>query len=375
MNGAIGAEPATVSNSGGPNRYNQGRTRFTLRSLMSFYDLSPREAPCPACRHEASRHLWDVTAAQAAQHYVLRAREPERHAKLAAQIEKLWGQGTCEVLQCGKCGFCFAHPFKAGDAEFYGLAYDRAQPDSYPQWKWEFEVTLEELRRRAKPEHRLLELGAGDGAFLRRVRELIPPENLLATEFSEYGRGQIEGLGVECLPQDVRDLDLDARTGDFDYVCLFQVLEHLDGLDDLFAAFHKLLKPGGRLYIGVPDGRRIEFHERSGGLLDMPPNHVGRWSRSAFEAIGPRHGFRLEDWKVGDTTSTDAAKLLIKYRYLRQAQLEGSFASRVGAIRSRPARRAMQVLAVGAAALTGLPAVLRSLREPGKVQWAHMVKE
>ncbi len=53
----------------------------------------------------------------------------------------------------------------------------------------------------------LMEIGAGDSAFVRRIAEdLLPKESILCTEFSDYGRKQIEKFGVICLSEDVRDL-------------------------------------------------------------------------------------------------------------------------------------------------------------------------
>jgi SAM-dependent methyltransferase len=126
----------------------------------------------------------------------------------------------------------------------------------------------------------------------------LAKENIFCTEFSEYGRHQIENWGIKCVPKDIRELSGQEYEKCADVICLFQVLEHMDGLDVLFEKLNWLLKPGGSIFIAVPNQNMIEFNELNGALLDMPPNHIGRWNRICFEIIGSRHNLTLEDYQV-----------------------------------------------------------------------------
>jgi hypothetical protein len=42
----------------------------------------------------------------------------------------------------------------------------------------------------------------------------------------------------------------------------------MDGLDVLFEKFNWLLKPGGSIFIAVPNQNMIEFNELNGALLE-----------------------------------------------------------------------------------------------------------
>src|SRR5690348_9581573 len=118
----------------------------------------PRSTTCPVCLGAGSRLLWGATAAQAAQHFVLKEKNPDRHARLASHLGTLWGRERCEVVRCDHCGFCYADPYIAGDDQFYALAYER-HASSYPGWKWEFEQTCRALSEiRPGPNARLLEI-------------------------------------------------------------------------------------------------------------------------------------------------------------------------------------------------------------------------
>ena len=134
---------------------------------------------------------------------------------------------TCNIVRCDSCDFCYSSPYVAGDKDFYTLAFQR---DHYPKWKWEHQMSYDVLTQRQKP-FRLLELGAGDGAFIKRITPaLTPKEQVLATEFSAYGSQQITDHGVRCLSQDIRGFSTTEPDTKFDAICLFQVLEHSDRL-------------------------------------------------------------------------------------------------------------------------------------------------
>lgn len=332
---------------------------------------------CPACGSAGASFLREVSAAEAAQHYVLREREPERHDALRAHLHRLWGQGTCAIRQCSTCRFTFADPHVAGDERFYTLAYERS---GYPQEKWEYQLTEKNIRSIAETTSaplRLLEIGAGDGAFVRRlVPSLIPPERVLCTEFSAYGREQIERLGIHCVAEDVRALE-DPPEGPFNTICLFQVLEHLDQPDDVFAALTRLSTPDAHLFIAVPNERRIAYNEAHESLLDMPPNHVGRWTRAAFEAVAMRHPWRLVEHEVESGRPKEQVIGHATYRYMRQRQRPGTLAHYVEHVKPRPLRRALQAAAAGLYALGSARAIAELIRDPtlGDSQWVHFERQ
>jgi len=320
--------------------------------------------------------LWNVSSKQAAQHFVLKEQYPDTFADLVSHIEDLWGQNTCEVVQCDQCGFCYSYPYVAGDERFYSLAYVRS---GYPKWKWEFQITYDVLRRNLRANDKLVEIGAGDGAFIRRIaEEILPKENIFCTEFSAYGRDQIKAFGVNCVSKDVRELSGLEFEKFADVICLFQVLEHMDRLDVLFEKLNWMLKPGGSIFVAVPNPNRIEFNELNGALLDMPPNHIGRWNKECFEALGKKNNLRVADYKIEDSAFVSMAKQLIIYRFLRNSQNSGSFSNKLRKVENGHLRSIAQVLGVTVNAIMGIPAVLSLIEAKsnlGNSQWVHFVQE
>lgn len=335
------------------------------------------EEGCPACYGKDGFLLYRVDSATSAQHFVLKESDPERHEALSRCIERLWGGAQCEVIRCSDCSFCYARPYVAGDKMFYSLAYLRLR---YPRRKWEFGVTrrflVERFLKQELQEKRLLEVGAGDGQFLRMLApEHIRKENLLATEFSEYGLDAISSLGIRCLDQDIRSSDWPVWTGVFDIICLFQVLEHMDGLDQLFHRITALSSPGALLFISVPNERQIDFNELHRALLDMPPNHIGRWNLHCFGRIGLRHGWKVLEHRYEEEGMFRQIRRFLIYRYLRDAQRGGTLANRVRRMNPAGPRRLLEVFLVSLRAPCEYSSIaaMHALRL-GDSQWICMQK-
>ena len=106
----------------------------------------------------------------------------------------------------------------------------------------------------------------------------------------------------------------------FNVICMFHVLEHMDGLDDLFASLARLLRPDGHLFLAVPEAAWTERNETAGLLLDMPPGHIGRWQMSAFRAFCYRLGWEIVEHAAEPEPRLNAASQALAWRYLRRAQ-------------------------------------------------------
>jgi len=276
-------------------------------------------SPCPVCKSEQTDILYAVTPEEAAQHFVLREGDYERHRKLSAHIERLWHGSVCVVRRCLKCQFGFADPYVGGDAMFYQLAYPRAV---YPSERWEYGRTIETLEKDGFEGQRVLEVGAGFGAFLDKIADdHAPRSGITALEFSNRAIEVLREKGYRAIQEDIRSVDLEPG---FDAVFLFQVVEHLDGLDLLFSRLAELVRVGGRVFISVPNAGKVDFQESSGSLLDMPPNHIGRWSRSAFPIIAAAHHLEVNTVDVQPFAIASFIKEDIGYGYLRKAQESGT---------------------------------------------------
>jgi hypothetical protein len=343
---------------------------------MRAYDLTPVAGACPICQSTRAVRLYAVTAVQSANHFLRREVDPDRHAKMLAEIQRLWGGPSCTIIRCRQCSFVYAFPYVAGRETFYSLFLSSP---SYPQNRFEFGQTAAILKARcgtAGPALSLLEVGAGDGAFLRQVSPaLVPQANILCTEFSAAGATTLRALGFACEMADVRTLRNPRDQHRFSAICMFQVLEHLDDLDGLWEAFNRLAAPHADLFLAVPNDAWIEYHERHEGQLDMPPNHVGRWNRTAFETIGRRHGWELRAHVVQSATRRSFLRQIAASRFFQARQTPNTWSDRTTRIANRRLRRMCSLPMYAVHCAASLPLAMgANLSHMGDTQWAHLHK-
>jgi len=97
---------------------------------------------------------------------------------------------------------------------------------------------------------RSLDIGCGNGAFLRACSKQLTGWRLNGSEFDTRHRA-----AVEAIPQVEKfyPCALDGIPGEFDLISTIHVLEHIAAPKNLRAEIRRKLKPGGLLLIEVPD--------------------------------------------------------------------------------------------------------------------------
>lgn len=180
-------------------------------------------------------------------------------------------------LDCGLRTFAQALP---GDSEFY----DRLQsiPKYYEDDKAEFEHALATIAA-VKPAS-VLDVGAGCGLFLRKLLR-IPSLRVRASELSERSLAALRHAGIA----------IDAPGDRYDFVCSFQVFEHLADLQAIMAFVDEKLLPGGHLLVSVPNPDSPLFRETF-AYLDYPPHHMNRFTKRALESMGRLLGYSAVDY-------------------------------------------------------------------------------
>lgn len=342
-------------------------------SKKQKYELTFKEAPCPICRNNKAHLLYSIDSEQAAAHILGKSAGQERRLRLASLVQRLWQGNKCDFVRCDVCQYCFAVPFVQGDNEFYALAYDTET--NYPSWKWEYRETydaLQDMLHRKKAESfALLEIGAGNGSFVKRVSPaLFRKENVVCIEFSEVGRRSVEAYGILCLSEDVRTLELAKFQSRFDIVCMFQVLEHLDDLDVLFECLNRITRESATFFISIPNDKRREFFDLNGIIEDIPPTHLGRFNRSNLEMLANRHGWQIIQYKREPESFVSK---VISFSFYALARI--AFWNNLDQIKNRFFRRCVKTI-TAVVCMTGFfPAIvhLRS-NELGVSQWARLEK-
>jgi SAM-dependent methyltransferase len=104
---------------------------------------------------------------------------------------------------------------------------------------------------------RLLDVGAGIGTFPAFAREVAGFE-VKATEISRDAVRLAEDLyGLSMFHGQLEDLPI--QDGEFDVITLWHVLEHAPSPSSLLRRCHSALRPGGRIFVAVPNDDDAAF--------------------------------------------------------------------------------------------------------------------
>lgn len=157
----------------------------------------------------------------------------------------------------------------------------------------------------------LLDIGSGTGAFVQEmethgwnVRGLEPDADARKLA-AELFRLQLE---------DVNSLYTLPESG-FDAITLWHVLEHVHDLEGYMIQLKKLLKPGGKLFIAVPNYTSTDaaVYGSYWAAFDVP-RHLYHFSPHSMEVLLKKHGLLLETCKPMWYDSFYVSMLSSKYK-------------------------------------------------------------
>jgi SAM-dependent methyltransferase len=205
---------------------------------------------------------------------------------------------------------------------------------------------------------RALDVASGEGFFLDLcVPEIFSLEDVMATEFSDDSASVLRSKGYRASSADLRSPEFDAMHEMFDFIFLFQVVEHMDEIDELFARLSQLTKPAGSIFIAVPNSKWVAYREETGSLMDLPPTHIGRWTPQAFGAVASRHGLALTTHEVEPFSAPSFILDDIIFSHFARSMRVGTVANKARSLRSR----AFRLLGEAAEAVTFAPSRARAL--------------
>jgi 2-polyprenyl-3-methyl-5-hydroxy-6-metoxy-1,4-benzoquinol methylase len=201
------------------------------------------------------------------------------------------------VVRCGDCGLCFTspRPDRATIGQFYPTSYrPHRRPRPARRSLLPALFRRPSVERQPLPWHgqgRLLDFGCGGGAFLELMRR----------------RGwRVTGLdasseAVACVRE---KLDVRAFVGtlphpelgpeSFDVVTMWHSLEHVHEPLPVLRSAHRLLAPGGRLLVVVPnfDSPAYRWFGPAWFGLDLP-RHLTHFTSPTLRHMLERAGFRV----------------------------------------------------------------------------------
>lgn len=271
------------------------------------------------------------TAKQAAAHFCPPWRDADRYERLRKAIVEIWQGDSSTVFYCSACGFGFGWPHVGGNETYYEILHEQA---GYPANRWEYRWTISEVVAPKSNAGALLDIGTGDGSFLRQV----PLDwHKAATEGSETNRKLLRTNGIECFES--LDSAVSSHAERFDIVTMFQVLEHIADFRTVLRSIWTLLRPGGKLVVSVPLASSMRMQEELTGWPDITPNHINKWSPEALRIAYESTGFVAES-PIEEPSGFRHAMSRVELITRRQASASPfSLAAYAFRLRSRAIRR------------------------------------
>jgi 2-polyprenyl-3-methyl-5-hydroxy-6-metoxy-1,4-benzoquinol methylase len=185
--------------------------------------------------------------------------------------------------RCADCDLRFFDPLFCGDETFYGQLQGHAF--YYLSEKQEYAIA----RRHVRPTDRILEIGAGRGAFARGLN----CASYVGLEFSGSAIAAAQRDGIVILKETVQK-HARAHPAQYDVVCAFQVLEHVGDVAGFLDGAIACLRPQGRLILSVP-GEDGFMGREVNNVLNMPPHHVTHWTRACLSNLPRLFGVTLAE--------------------------------------------------------------------------------
>jgi len=138
---------------------------------------------------------------------------------------------------------------------------------------------------------RLLEVGCGNGLFLDVLRTLGWQVEGVETSRNDvdYARGT---LGLKVVHGSLDEVE--QRRASFDLVVAVYVLEHIPSPSETLERIHGLLKPGGKVVLGLPmlDSLQSRLLGRRWSAITEAPRHVFVPTMQGARRLLERSGFR-----------------------------------------------------------------------------------
>lgn len=239
-----------------------------------------------------------------------------RYAATGVDVQRYFeGVEQVKIFRCVDTGYRFYHPPEvAGEAAFYAelehpdrRAYGDSEPD-YRHWGDDYEFALGRL----EPGETVLDVGCGFGYFLERAREKA---EVMGIDGSPHAQARCEAKGIPFRLGSIQDHaeDLEAR---FDTVCAFHVLEHVYDVGTFLRSIVRVIKPGGRLIVAVPNNmpfiRRFEVYN----TMNLPPHHMGLWNTDSLERAAANFGLQTRETDYSETSGRWVVEAYLHAAYL-----------------------------------------------------------
>jgi SAM-dependent methyltransferase len=151
------------------------------------------------------------------------------------------------IYYCGNCQHTFTNVEKQNKDDYSDKYYD----EDHKQWfnnpnYWLFDLIIHNVIELSKgKEIKLLDVGCGNGDFLKYIRKIVPQAKLVGVDLNDN-----KYEGIDFIKEDFMSLaDLGKRYGQFSTIVTLAVIEHIDDLNKFVNSMRDILQNNGYLII------------------------------------------------------------------------------------------------------------------------------
>ncbi len=203
-----------------------------------------------------------------------------------------------ELITCQDCGTAWTHPCPAASeldnhysSTYYGPENVKFISTLERIVNWVTYSRAQWISRLTPPHSRILEVGCGRGLLLKALSEL--GYECHGTERSEMAAARAyKTVGIKLYTKPLDECGFPENS--FDLVTLWHVFEHMENPAATLAAVHRILKPGGKLILEVPNFSSWQSRLTGKHWFHLDLNrHLYHFSKQGLAQILCRAGFKV----------------------------------------------------------------------------------
>lgn len=226
------------------------------------------------------------------------ALKAEEGARKAAEVYKSSGNRPSEdtIVRCNNCGLVYVNPRLKSEniIEGYSEGSDETFISQIGGREKTFMQGVNFIERFEKP-GKILDVGTAGGSFLAMARKR--GWQVYGVELNRWlcsWAGKHYGLHVQ--PGTIDSLDYPDSF--FDVITLWDVLEHVPNPSEVLRKCHRLLKPGGFVYVNYPDYGSYAARIMKSKWVFLLSVHLFYFTRETIAKMLEKTGFQALSYRT-----------------------------------------------------------------------------